>query len=123
MKFLNPFGAESGFDISGNPVLFSPRDLRDFFCVRETDSLGRSFLPGRRREAASWKFDSNSQIVRHYQRVESPSEAGMPSRGLSFARPLFNRETHLAGGGSALSNFGSMPTNPQSEATITLCDA
>jgi hypothetical protein len=70
--FSNPSGAENGYDISGYPVLFSSHEARYFPCVRETDSLGRSFLPGRRRKAAGWKFDSNPQVVRSLATIDAP---------------------------------------------------
>ena len=37
----------------------------------------------------------------------------MPPRGLAFVAALFNRETNLAGGGSASFILGSIPTNLQ----------
>ena len=37
----------------------------------------------------------------------------MPPRGLAFVAALFNRETNLAGGGSASSILDSIPTNLQ----------
>lgn len=71
-KSSNPSGAENGYDISGNPVLFLSYEARYSPCVQETDSLGRSFLPGRRRKAASWKFDSNPQVVRSLATIDAP---------------------------------------------------
>jgi hypothetical protein len=64
-------GEEKRYRISGNSSLLDDQEVRYSQSIRETDSLGWSFLPGRRRKAAVWEFDPTLQVVRSLATIEA----------------------------------------------------